>query len=348
MPPRPTSASVLCSSVLSGWKFQCFGGSSSHTFGMSLANASIAAITNSEIATPLAPRCARDGATVEEHRPARRRCWCPRAGPRHAPHRGRGMSRLPQPPNITSAANPAAARRALKSMIRRRESRGGIAAAARPRRTGSNHSHRHAPSRGWPHASEVVAEACRSAKPRPRERDWPLAVRVFRVPLRARGRGRRDRSRSAVTGAARNGAARADGPSSSPRTAPSVSPDRGSFGAWSTVTSQPGAPGPGNRASGRRGHVSPRRRLRPPTTCVSWPTAPCSSPTRPYPTTPADDGRVFAFRDGTVRLVPYGFSISTRSPRTATAVVVEGRGLQRLLPDGTCEWVIQRLGRRWR
>jgi gluconolactonase len=67
-----------------------------------------------------------------------------------------------------------------------------------------------------------------------------------------------------------------------------------------------------------------------------------------YPPPEPDFGRVFAFeRDGTVRLVADRFMYCNgiALDRDGLLVVVERRGLQRLLPDGTREWVIERLGR---
>jgi gluconolactonase len=67
-----------------------------------------------------------------------------------------------------------------------------------------------------------------------------------------------------------------------------------------------------------------------------------------YPPPEADFGRVFAFeRDGTLRLVADRFLYCNGIglDRDGFLVVVERRGLQRLLLDGTREWVNERLGR---
>ena len=59
-------------------------------------------------------------------------------------------------------------------------------------------------------------------------------------------------------------------------------------------------------------------------------------------------GRVFAFeRDGSSRVVAEGFLYCNgiALDRNGHLVVVERRGLQRLLPDGSREWVIEKLGR---
>jgi gluconolactonase len=67
-----------------------------------------------------------------------------------------------------------------------------------------------------------------------------------------------------------------------------------------------------------------------------------------YPPPEPDYGRVFAFeRDGTVRLVADHFLYCNgiALDRDGFLVVVERRGLQRLLPDGDRAWVIERLGR---
>ena len=56
-----------------------------------------------------------------------------------------------------------------------------------------------------------------------------------------------------------------------------------------------------------------------------------------YPPPEPDFGRVFAFeRDGTARVVADGFMYCNgiALDRDGHLVVVEGRGLQRLLPDG--------------
>ena len=67
-----------------------------------------------------------------------------------------------------------------------------------------------------------------------------------------------------------------------------------------------------------------------------------------WPPKEQNAGRVFAFeRDGTSRLVADGFLYCNgiALDRDGTLVVVERRGLQRLLPDGSREWVVERLGR---
>ena len=67
-----------------------------------------------------------------------------------------------------------------------------------------------------------------------------------------------------------------------------------------------------------------------------------------YPPPEPNFGRVFAFeRDGTARVVADGFVYCNgiAVDRDGDLVVVEGRGLQRLLPDGSREWVIETLGR---
>ena len=61
------------------------------------------------------------------------------------------------------------------------------------------------------------------------------------------------------------------------------------------------------------------------------------------------DGKLlFAYAtDGSVRVVADGFVYCNgiAVDRDGLLVVVEGRGLQRLLPDGSREWVIEKLGR---
>ncbi|HEX4491991.1 MAG TPA: SMP-30/gluconolactonase/LRE family protein [Acidimicrobiia bacterium] len=67
-----------------------------------------------------------------------------------------------------------------------------------------------------------------------------------------------------------------------------------------------------------------------------------------YPPPEPNYGRVFAYAtDGSVRLVGDGFLYCNgiALDRDGHLVVIEARGLQRLLPDGEREWVIERLGR---
>jgi gluconolactonase len=67
-----------------------------------------------------------------------------------------------------------------------------------------------------------------------------------------------------------------------------------------------------------------------------------------YPPPEPEFGRVFALaRDGSVRLVADRFLYCNgiALDRDGTLIVVERRGLQRLLPDGEREWVIEKLGR---
>jgi gluconolactonase len=69
-------------------------------------------------------------------------------------------------------------------------------------------------------------------------------------------------------------------------------------------------------------------------------------PRYPPPETPV--GRVMAYeRDGTLRVVADGFSYCNgiALDRDGSLVVVEGRGLQRLLPGGGREWIVEVLGR---
>ena len=103
--------------MLNRWKFQFFGGSWSHTLGMSFAKASIAAITNSEMATPLAPRA---HVTV---RPSNNSAGNPSTPVPESCTQGTVRthgairSHPPQPPNITSALNPGGGGSAVNSMI---------------------------------------------------------------------------------------------------------------------------------------------------------------------------------------------------------------------------------------
>lgn len=67
-----------------------------------------------------------------------------------------------------------------------------------------------------------------------------------------------------------------------------------------------------------------------------------------FPPPPTPEGRVWAYRpDGTVELVADGFVYCNgiAVEPGGTLVVVEARGLMRLLPDGTREWVVENLGR---
>jgi gluconolactonase len=67
-----------------------------------------------------------------------------------------------------------------------------------------------------------------------------------------------------------------------------------------------------------------------------------------YPPPEAPVGRVMAYsRDGEVDVVADGFTYCNgiALDRDGTLVVVEARGLQRLLPDGTREWIVEKLGR---
>jgi gluconolactonase len=67
-----------------------------------------------------------------------------------------------------------------------------------------------------------------------------------------------------------------------------------------------------------------------------------------YPPPEPNFGRVFAFeRDDNARVVADGFMYCNgiALDRDGELVVVERRGLQRLLPDGSREWVIEKLGR---
>jgi gluconolactonase len=67
-----------------------------------------------------------------------------------------------------------------------------------------------------------------------------------------------------------------------------------------------------------------------------------------YPLPPEPVGRVMAYsRDGTMRVVADGFTYCNgiASDRDGSLVVVELRGLQRVLPDGGREWIVEMLGR---
>jgi gluconolactonase len=67
-----------------------------------------------------------------------------------------------------------------------------------------------------------------------------------------------------------------------------------------------------------------------------------------YPPPEPNFGRVFAYAtDGRVRVIADGFLYCNgiALDRDGLIVVVERRGLQRLLPDGTRHWVIETLGR---
>jgi len=67
-----------------------------------------------------------------------------------------------------------------------------------------------------------------------------------------------------------------------------------------------------------------------------------------FPPARDDGGRVFVYqRDGSVRLLSGGFFYCNGIvyEDVDTVVVVERRGLQRVFPDGSREWVIETLGR---
>jgi gluconolactonase len=69
-------------------------------------------------------------------------------------------------------------------------------------------------------------------------------------------------------------------------------------------------------------------------------------PHYPPPSNPV--GRVMAYSpDGDLRVVAEGFTYCNgiALDRDGTLVVVEARGLQRLLPDGEREWIVEKLGR---
>jgi gluconolactonase len=67
-----------------------------------------------------------------------------------------------------------------------------------------------------------------------------------------------------------------------------------------------------------------------------------------FPLPPDPIGRVMAYApDGDVRMVADGFRYCNGIALDLddTLVVIEGRGLQRLLPDGQREWIVEKLGR---
>jgi gluconolactonase len=67
-----------------------------------------------------------------------------------------------------------------------------------------------------------------------------------------------------------------------------------------------------------------------------------------FPLPPDPTGRVMAYApDAALRVVAERFTYCNgiAFDRDGTLVVVEGRGLQRLLPDGEREWVVEKLGR---
>jgi gluconolactonase len=67
-----------------------------------------------------------------------------------------------------------------------------------------------------------------------------------------------------------------------------------------------------------------------------------------FPIPPEPAGRVMAYeRSGDVRVVAEGFVYCNgiALDRDGTLVVIEGRGIQRLLPDGGREWIVETLGR---
>jgi len=67
-----------------------------------------------------------------------------------------------------------------------------------------------------------------------------------------------------------------------------------------------------------------------------------------FPLPPEPSGRVMAYeRDGNLRVIAEGFMYCNgiALDRDGTLVVVEGRGLQRIFPDGDREWIVERLGR---
>src|SRR5207248_3156305 len=67
-----------------------------------------------------------------------------------------------------------------------------------------------------------------------------------------------------------------------------------------------------------------------------------------FPIPPEPVGRVMSYsREGALRVVADGFTYCNgiALDRDGTLVVIEGRGLQRLLPDGEREWIVEKLGR---
>ena len=67
-----------------------------------------------------------------------------------------------------------------------------------------------------------------------------------------------------------------------------------------------------------------------------------------YPPPEEPVGRVMAYdRDGTVRVIADGFHYCNgiALDLAGNLVVIEGRGLQRILPDGEREWIVENLGR---
>ena len=67
-----------------------------------------------------------------------------------------------------------------------------------------------------------------------------------------------------------------------------------------------------------------------------------------FPIPPEPVGRVMSYSsDGALRVVADGFTYCNgiAFDRDGTIVVIEGRGLQRLLPDGEREWIVEKLGR---
>ena len=67
-----------------------------------------------------------------------------------------------------------------------------------------------------------------------------------------------------------------------------------------------------------------------------------------FPIPPEPAGRVMSYSsDGALRVVADGFTYCNgiAFDRDGTIVVIEGRGLQRLLPDGEREWIVEKLGR---
>ncbi len=67
----------------------------------------------------------------------------------------------------------------------------------------------------------------------------------------------------------------------------------------------------------------------------------------PYPPPKEPVGRVWVYEtDGNVRVVAgqFGYCNGIALDRERTIVVVEGRGLQRVHPDGAKEWIVERIG----